>query len=77
MSNNKSTGGRSWRMGDWADCRRCGHTWRVRNDRRPGVCPKCKDAKWDGVVGAVEGGGGATLVPIEEAESIKAPWEEE
>jgi predicted Zn-ribbon and HTH transcriptional regulator len=30
------------------ECRcRCGHVWTPRVEGRPGVCPKCKNYKWD------------------------------
>jgi len=30
-------------------CKRCGHKWRPRNDKKPTVCPnlKCKSPYWD------------------------------
>ena len=28
-------------------CLRCGHKWVQRQDKRPKVCPKCKNAWWD------------------------------
>lgn len=28
-------------------CNKCGYTWHPRKKQRPGVCPKCRDPKWD------------------------------
>jgi hypothetical protein len=28
-------------------CLRCGHHWHPRKNGRPGVCPKCKNPRWD------------------------------
>ena len=29
------------------ECCRCGHPWIPRRNRRPGVCPACKNRQWD------------------------------
>ena len=38
-----------YRAGDWQECIRgkCGHKWRLRADKRPKVCPKCKGKNWE------------------------------
>jgi predicted Zn-ribbon and HTH transcriptional regulator len=28
-------------------CKRCGHTWIQRKQRKPGICPVCKRWNWD------------------------------
>jgi predicted Zn-ribbon and HTH transcriptional regulator len=28
-------------------CKRCGHEWIPRTDRKPSTCPKCRSAYWD------------------------------
>lgn len=28
-------------------CKKCGHKWPNRKDRKPRLCPKCKSVNWD------------------------------
>lgn len=70
---------KNWKAGDWADCKKCGHAWRLREDKKPGVCAKCKNPKWD--EGPKEEGKGRPagraepkLVPIDE-EGSPLEWD--
>ena len=29
------------------ECKKCGHKWANRKDKKPRVCPKCKKYTWD------------------------------
>jgi len=29
------------------DCKRCGHEWIPRTDKKPTICPSCKSPYWD------------------------------
>lgn len=29
------------------ECLKCGHEWRSRTSKPPGVCPECKSPGWD------------------------------
>ncbi len=28
-------------------CKKCGHEWAQRTDKRPAACPRCKSYYWD------------------------------
>ena len=28
-------------------CKRCGHTWLLKREQEPTVCPKCKSPYWN------------------------------
>ena len=34
-------------IGDRLNCRRCGHQWFGRSNKRPVQCPRCKSPAWD------------------------------
>ena len=29
------------------ECKRCGHEWEPRGEKKPKACPKCKRYDWD------------------------------
>ena len=52
-------------------CERCGHRWKTRTEKKPSVCPRCKNKKWETLKETDECKHGRLYVVLMEDDIIK------